>query len=29
MAPWGDLMDIEVVPALTSAEARATIEPLL
>ncbi|MGZ6008281.1 MAG: DUF3303 domain-containing protein [Rhizomicrobium sp.] len=29
IAPWSDLMDVEVVPTLTSGEARATIEPLL
>jgi hypothetical protein len=29
IAQWSDLMEFEVVPVLTSAETRATIEPLL
>ena len=29
MANWNDLVDFEVVPVVTSAEARAAIEPLL
>jgi hypothetical protein len=29
MAQWSDLMDFEVVPVRTSAETRATVEPLL
>jgi len=29
IAQWSDLMEFEVVPVLTSAETRATVEPLL
>ena len=29
MANWNDLVDFEIVPVVTSAEARAAIEPLL
>jgi hypothetical protein len=29
MANWSDLVDFEVVPVVTSAQARAAIEPLL
>jgi hypothetical protein len=29
MANWNDLVDFEVVPVVTSAQARAAIEPLL
>jgi hypothetical protein len=29
IANWSDLMEFEIVPVLTSAETRATIEPLL
>ena len=29
IAQWSDLMDFEVVPVRTSAEIRATVEPLL
>jgi hypothetical protein len=29
MAQWSDLMEFEIVPVRTSAETRATVEPLL
>jgi hypothetical protein len=29
IANWSDLMEFEIVPVLTSAETRATVEPLL
>jgi hypothetical protein len=29
VAAWGDLIDFEIVPVVSSAETRETIEPLL